>query len=525
MTYPWVEPLRPPGARGGRPGRRPRGGCPRCSPRVRPSSRGAGRPRGPAGTRGGRGADAAPPGLPPRTWPGVAWLADTDSPAVQDLVTRTAEQHPGSSCVTGGDAAASSALVPGRPRGPTGSPWPSTRAGTHGVPRPSPRGSRHAWRPGDPGQGAALAGGRLVARKDRRARTPQLRGPSPPRRPCAPVPALTRLTRHASARPPRPARLPVQPPPRPDAQQPEPWPSWAVDRATPGSSRCGAATFSGRRGRGGRQPAATGRPLRRSRRDAEMIDVGKRAGYHKVTQDRMNQTLVDQAGRGAGWCGQGRGPVRVGPAAGGGGSLPRPRDRHQVVPERLRDLRARGRLGSPATHRTRPTASRSSPPVRKLRHAPYREGHTLILMMGVRGLARTAGNAARRALPRTCPWPAVERAGRPRSAPRSRRWRTSRARPRSEGVRAPAVILVGRQPPPSATDPRPDRDLCSCCGRHPEQLRGRRLLGGATPSCGSPAPPPPGRGRTWTTPPGALSWAVRRARGRRSGHHRGALPE
>ena len=42
-----------------------------------------------------------------------AWLvlAHTDSPAVQDLVTRTAEQHR-VFCVTGGDAAASSAWVP-----------------------------------------------------------------------------------------------------------------------------------------------------------------------------------------------------------------------------------------------------------------------------------------------------------------------------------------------------------------------------------------------------------------------------
>ena len=115
-----------------------------------------------------------------------AWLvlAHTDSPAVQDLVTRTAEQHR-VFCVTGGDAAASSAWVPGRDAGPRGhrgrqrGRGPTACQGRHRVDRGTP-GDR-----GDPGQGAALAGGRLVARRDRRARTPQLRGPLPaPRRPC-----------------------------------------------------------------------------------------------------------------------------------------------------------------------------------------------------------------------------------------------------------------------------------------------------------------------------------------------------
>ena len=247
---------------------------------------------------------------------------------------------------------------------------------------------------------------------------------------------------------------------------------------------------------------------------AEIIDVGKRAGYHKVTQDRINQTLVDQARAG-------RRVVRLKGGDpyvfGRGGEEVEFCHAHgiatEVVPGVTSAISVPAAAGIPVTHRDMAHGFTVITAHEELRHVPYREGHTLILMMGVRGLARTAETLLAARYPRDLPVAVVERGWTPTQrttlAPLADVARTAEER----GVRAPGRDPRGPGRRPRAHRPAALTATVPCCGRHP----GAAVTAVSWAEQPRPAdrPPPPGSGRTWTTPPGALSWAgASRARGR-----------
>ena len=332
-----------------------------------------------------------------------AWLvlAHTDSPEVQELVHRTAEEQR-VFCVTGGDAAASSAWVPAvaRAHGVTVSvnagadprrakaisAWITARLETGEIPvapqRPGAPGAQSAQTPGT----VALVGG----------------GPGDPG-------LLTVRGRHLLAG----ADVVV------------------ADRLGPTDLLPGLAEH------------------------AEIIDVGKRAGYHRVTQDRINETLVAQARAG-------RRVVRLKGGDpyvfGRGGEEVEFCHAHgiatEVVPGVTSAISVPAAAGIPVTHRDMAHGFTVITAHEELRQVPYREGHTLILMMGVRGLARTAQTLLAAGYPRDLPVAVVERGWTPTQrttlAPLEDIARTAEER----GVRAPAVILVGRVAELGRTDPK-----------------------------------------------------------------------
>lgn len=386
-----------------------------------------------------------------------AWLvlAHTDSPAVQDLVTRTAEQHR-VFCVTGGDAAASSAWVPAvtRAHGVTvavnagGDPrrakavaaWIAARLETGEIPVRARR-SR---------EGASLPGG-----TDGPA-PPSSAGPSPHHGgPVAPGPRPDRADESRIGDVPSQLGSRSSDHLEPDAQQPG---TVALVGGGPGDP--GLLTVRGRHLLAGADVVVADRLgptdlLPALAEHAEIIDVGKRAGYHKVTQDRINQTLVDQARAG-------RRVVRLKGGDpyvfGRGGEEVEFCHAHgvatEVVPGVTSAISVPAAAGIPVTHRDMAHGFTVITAHEELRQVPYREGHTLILMMGVRGLARTAQTLLAAGYPRDLPVAVVERGWTPTQrttlAPLEDIARTAEER----GVRAPAVILVGRVAELGHTDPK-----------------------------------------------------------------------
>ena len=396
-------------------------------------------------------------GFRPEDVPG-AWLvlAHTDSPAVQDLVTRTAEQHR-VFCVKGGDAAASSAWVPAvaRAHGVTvavnagGDPrrakavtaWIAARLETGEIPV-RPRRSR---------EGASLPGG-----TDGPA-APSSAGLSPHHGgPVAPGPRPGRADETCIGDVPAQLGSRSSDHLEPDAQQPG---TVALVGGGPGDP--GLLTVRGRYLLAGADVVVADRLgptdlLPALAEHAEIIDVGKRAGYHKVTQDRINQTLVDQARAG-------RRVVRLKGGDpyvfGRGGEEVEFCHAHgiatEVVPGVTSAISVPAAAGIPVTHRDMAHGFTVITAHEELRHVPYREGHTLILMMGVGGLARTAETLLASGYPLDLPVAVVERGWTPTQrttlAPLADVARTAEER----GVRAPAVILVGRVAALGRTDPRP----------------------------------------------------------------------
>ena len=334
-----------------------------------------------------------------------AWLvlAHTDSPEVQGLVHRTAEEQR-VFCVTGGDAAASSAWVPGVARAHGGvtvavnagadprrakavTAWLAARLETGEIPvapqRPGVLGAEGAQTPGT----VALVGG----------------GPGDPG-------LLTVRGRHLLAG----ADVVV------------------ADRLGPTDLLPDLAEH------------------------AEIIDVGKRAGYHRVTQDRINETLVAQARAG-------RRVVRLKGGDpyvfGRGGEEVEFCHAHgittEVVPGVTSAISVPAAAGIPVTHRDMAHGFTVITAHEELRHIPYREGHTLILMMGVRGLARNSATLLAAGYPADTPVAVVERGWTPTQRTTVGELATIAALAAERGVKAPAVILVGRVAALGGTDPQP----------------------------------------------------------------------
>ncbi|CAL8898246.1 uroporphyrinogen-III C-methyltransferase [Kocuria varians] len=178
---------------------------------------------------------------------------------------------------------------------------------------------------------------------------------------------------------------------------------------------------------------------------ARIIDVGKRAGYHKLTQDRINQTLVDEAR-------QGHRVVRLKGGDpfvfGRGGEEVEFCHAHgvatEVVPGVTSAISVPAAAGIPVTHRDIAHGFTVITAHEELRHVPYRDGHTLILMMGVRGLAGHSRTLRDAGYPEDTPVAVVERGWTPTQRCTVADLATIAEVAERRGVRAPAVILVGR---------------------------------------------------------------------------------
>ncbi|RKQ36534.1 uroporphyrinogen-III C-methyltransferase [Kocuria tytonis] len=348
-----------------------------------------------------------------------AWLvlAHTDSPAVQQLVRRTAEERR-VFCVTGGDAAASSAWVPAvaRAHGVT--------VAVNAAADPRRAKSVAAW------VAARLETGEIPVRARRSRETapdataPQAAGPA------APV---------------LPGRDPSADLREPHAQAPG---TVALVGGGPGDP--GLLTVRGRYLLAGADVVVADRLgptdlLPHLAEHAEIIDVGKRAGYHRLTQDRINQTLVEQARRG-------RKVVRLKGGDpyvfGRGGEEVEFCHAHgiatEVVPGVTSAISVPAAAGIPVTHRDMAHGFTVITAHEELRHVPYREGHTLILMMGVRALARHCETLAAAGYPQDTPVAVVERGWTPAQRTTVGELATIAALAAERGVTAPAVILVGR---------------------------------------------------------------------------------
>jgi len=180
-------------------------------------------------------------------------------------------------------------------------------------------------------------------------------------------------------------------------------------------------------------------------RHARIIDVGKRAGYHKYTQDRINETLVEQAKLG----------LRVVRLKGGdpyvfgrGGEEVEFCRAHgvatQVVPGVTSAISVPAAAGIPVTHRDMTHGFTVITAHQQLRHVPYMDGHTLILMMGVRGLERNAELLMAAGYPADTPVAVVERGWTPTQRTTVAQLDTIACVAREREVTAPAVIVVGR---------------------------------------------------------------------------------
>ncbi|MEX5309068.1 uroporphyrinogen-III C-methyltransferase [Kocuria sp. CPCC 205297] len=180
-------------------------------------------------------------------------------------------------------------------------------------------------------------------------------------------------------------------------------------------------------------------------RHARIIDVGKRAGYHKYTQDRINETLVEQAKLG----------LRVVRLKGGdpyvfgrGGEEVEFCRAHgvatQVVPGVTSAISVPAAAGIPVTHRDMTHGFTVITAHQQLRHVPYRDGHTLILMMGVRGLEHNAELLMTAGYPADTPVAVVERGWTPTQRTTVAQLDTIARAAREREVTAPAVIVVGR---------------------------------------------------------------------------------
>ena len=180
-------------------------------------------------------------------------------------------------------------------------------------------------------------------------------------------------------------------------------------------------------------------------RHARIIDVGKRADYHKYTQDRINETLVEQAQLG----------LRVVRLKGGdpyvfgrGGEEVEYCRAHgvatQVVPGVTSAISVPAAAGIPVTHRDMTHGFTVITAHQQLRHVPYMDGHTLILMMGVRGLERNAELLMAAGYPADTPVAVVERGWTPTQRTTVAQLDTIARVAREREVTAPAVIVVGR---------------------------------------------------------------------------------
>src|SRR4051794_96484 len=175
-----------------------------------------------------------------------------------------------------------------------------------------------------------------------------------------------------------------------------------------------------------------------------VIDVGKTPGNHPVPQSRINDLLVEEAGRGLGVVRLKGGDPYV---LGRGGEERDACEAHgirvEVVPGVTSAVSVPAAAGIPVTHRgvargfTVVTGHEDIPVL------PTGGDHTLVLLMGVTQLARTTELLALHGRAADCPVAVVERRFGPDQRTTVRTVGTIAELARARRVQAPAVVVVG----------------------------------------------------------------------------------
>ncbi|MEO7754534.1 MAG: uroporphyrinogen-III C-methyltransferase [Terracoccus sp.] len=175
-----------------------------------------------------------------------------------------------------------------------------------------------------------------------------------------------------------------------------------------------------------------------------VIDVGKTPGHHPVTQDRINAILVEEAQRGLGVVRLKGGDPYV---LGRGGEERQACEAHgisvEVVPGVTSAIAVPAAAGIPVTHRgvargfTVVTGHEDIPVL------PTGGDHTLVLLMGVTALRRTAELLVAHGRDPECPVAIIERGFSPTQRTTIGTVATIADLAEAQGVEAPAVVVVG----------------------------------------------------------------------------------
>src|SRR6478672_2607464 len=175
-----------------------------------------------------------------------------------------------------------------------------------------------------------------------------------------------------------------------------------------------------------------------------VIDVGKTSGNHPVPQARINDILVEEAQRGLGVVRlKGGDPYVLGRGGEERDACQAHGIRVEVVPGVTSAVSVPAAAGIPVTHRgvargfTVVTGHEDIPVL------PTGGDHTLVLLMGVTQLARTAELLAQHGRSADCPVAVVERGFAPDQRTTVGTVATIGELARERGVQAPAVVVVG----------------------------------------------------------------------------------
>jgi uroporphyrin-III C-methyltransferase/precorrin-2 dehydrogenase/sirohydrochlorin ferrochelatase len=175
-----------------------------------------------------------------------------------------------------------------------------------------------------------------------------------------------------------------------------------------------------------------------------VVDVGKTPGHHAVPQDRINEILVEEAQRGQGVVRlKGGDPYVLGRGGEERDACRAHGIRVEVVPGVTSAVSVPAAAGIPVTHRgvargfTVVTGHEDVPAL------PTGRDHTLVLLMGVSTLRRTAELLVEHGRDAASPVAIVERGFDPTQRTTFGDLRTIADRAEAAGVESPAVVVVG----------------------------------------------------------------------------------
>lgn len=175
-----------------------------------------------------------------------------------------------------------------------------------------------------------------------------------------------------------------------------------------------------------------------------VIDVGKTPGHHPVPQTRINDILVEEAQRGLGVVRLKGGDPYV---LGRGGEERTACEAHgirvEVVPGVTSAIAVPAAAGIPVTHRGVARGFTVLTGHEDIAHVPANSDHTLVLLMGVSHLGRTAELLVEHGHSPDCPVAVVERGFQPTQRTTVGTLATIDAAATASGVQAPAVVVVG----------------------------------------------------------------------------------
>ncbi|KHL01213.1 uroporphyrinogen-III C-methyltransferase [Sinomonas humi] len=187
---------------------------------------------------------------------------------------------------------------------------------------------------------------------------------------------------------------------------------------------------------------------------AELVDVGKLPGHHKVPQEEINRLLVDYAQTGGG--GRGLNVVRLkggDPFVFGRGAEEMAACASAGVPVRMisgisSSIAVPAAAGIPVTHRDKShcfTVVSGHAPLSSQEHDHLAglgaAGGTLVVLMGIANLPHLAAGLRRAGLPLSTPLAVVERGHQP--GQRTTVTSLARAEADTSGCGNPAVIVIG----------------------------------------------------------------------------------